>query len=359
MKKNILSSRIKEYSALATCILGAADMAHGQVIHTDVNPDIIIHGNEDFALDLNNDGITDFYFIIEEESYWSNGYVNIATANVNSNSVVITATYYSDFFPAVFEYGDSIKPSLNWQHANDEVLGHAFKFWQGAYYSSFLSGSWLNKYEKFLPLRFIINNENHYGWVKLSVTGWANKITIHNYAYESQPDTPISAGCPVYYLDADNDYHGASDDPGTVLCQNPGAGFSISNDDCDDSNAEINPAVPEILNNNLDDDCNGYIDEFPTGNLTAITDEYSLIVFPNPSSGKFMIDLLLNDKQSSEARIEVINATTQTIYSEKVNIQQGKLKKEISLQDVAINGVYILKISIGTNVLKVLINMKK
>ena len=38
----------------------------------------------------------------------------------------------------------------------------------------------------------------------------------------------------LYYVDADGDGHGAGN--GTSLCQDPGSGYSLSNDDCDDTN---------------------------------------------------------------------------------------------------------------------------
>src|SRR6185436_15880288 len=45
----------------------------------------------------------------------------------------------------------------------------------------------------------------------------------------------------VYYADADGDSYGSSTDAGTSLCSNPGAGYSATNNDCDDANNTINP----------------------------------------------------------------------------------------------------------------------
>ncbi|MBP6511230.1 MAG: T9SS type A sorting domain-containing protein [Bacteroidia bacterium] len=78
----------------------------------------------------------------------------------------------------------------------------------------------------------------------------------------------------TYYTDADGDNYGTG--IGTSLCNNPGAGFSTVNGDCDDNNAAVNPAAQEVCNN-VDDDCNGLTDDgltFTTYYTDADGDNY-------------------------------------------------------------------------------------
>ncbi|MBK6483908.1 MAG: T9SS type A sorting domain-containing protein [Chitinophagaceae bacterium] len=70
----------------------------------------------------------------------------------------------------------------------------------------------------------------------------------------------------TYYADLDNDSYGDLTDIGTSLCNNPGAGFSTNNTDCNDGNIAINPAAIESCNG-IDDNCNGTADD----GLTFIT----------------------------------------------------------------------------------------
>ncbi|MBK9733092.1 MAG: putative metal-binding motif-containing protein [Chitinophagaceae bacterium] len=70
----------------------------------------------------------------------------------------------------------------------------------------------------------------------------------------------------TYYADADNDGFGSLLDAGNSLCNNPGAGFSLNNTDCNDGNGIINPSAIEICNS-IDDNCNGTADD----GLTFIT----------------------------------------------------------------------------------------
>ncbi|MBX7052489.1 MAG: putative metal-binding motif-containing protein, partial [Flavobacteriales bacterium] len=62
----------------------------------------------------------------------------------------------------------------------------------------------------------------------------------------------------TYYMDDDGDGYG---DPNvtTIACAQPFP-YSANNLDCDDSNSAIRPFAPEVCNN-IDDDCDGSIDE--------------------------------------------------------------------------------------------------
>ncbi|WP_339627168.1 MopE-related protein [uncultured Winogradskyella sp.] len=62
---------------------------------------------------------------------------------------------------------------------------------------------------------------------------------------------------PLFYVDADGDGYGDSNDTGSGYCVSPGVGYSSNNSDCDDSNSAINPAAVEIGGNSVDENCDG------------------------------------------------------------------------------------------------------
>lgn len=73
----------------------------------------------------------------------------------------------------------------------------------------------------------------------------------------------------TFYVDADEDGFGSAADAGTLFCIDPGTGYAINNNDCNDEEAAINPDATEVLNG-VDDNCNGQVDEglactIPTG----------------------------------------------------------------------------------------------
>jgi hypothetical protein len=84
-------------------------------------------------------------------------------------------------------------------------------------------------------------------------------------------DSDANVGLPsTWYGDADGDTFG---DLGSVVeaCTAP-EGFVADGQDCDDSNAQISPAAAETCNN-LDDDCDGAIDEDADGSGQWFADE--------------------------------------------------------------------------------------
>lgn len=79
-------------------------------------------------------------------------------------------------------------------------------------------------------------------------------------AFSCRPDDICEDSDRIeWYADADGDGYG---NPNYIYvdCDQP-AGFVANNSDCDDSNAAINPEATEILDNGIDDNCDGEIDE--------------------------------------------------------------------------------------------------
>src|SRR5258706_15928538 len=65
----------------------------------------------------------------------------------------------------------------------------------------------------------------------------------------------------TFYRDADGDGYGAAAmTKAACSLAVAGAGFVANSTDCDDTNANISPAAPEICANGKDDNCNGVID---------------------------------------------------------------------------------------------------
>ncbi len=79
------------------------------------------------------------------------------------------------------------------------------------------------------------------------------------------------------YADTDNDNYGDPNAP-QPFCGTCGVGYVTDNNDCNDSNANVNPAATEICNQ-IDDDCDMLVDE---GGVCTQQDCYSLIVGASP-----------------------------------------------------------------------------
>jgi hypothetical protein len=63
----------------------------------------------------------------------------------------------------------------------------------------------------------------------------------------------------TFFRDADEDSYGTADDT-TSACDIPD-GYAAAQGDCDDADAELNPAVEELCFDDLDNNCDGEVDE--------------------------------------------------------------------------------------------------
>jgi hypothetical protein len=113
----------------------------------------------------------------------------------------------------------------------------------------------------------------------------------------------------TFYEDADGDTYG---DPATGqdFCLIPTELLVANGDDCDDTNALVNPAATEVWENGIDDDCNPSTSDVSVGELTAF--EFNL--FPNPTPERLTIS-----RSSSEAStLEIFNSLGSLVHTSTV-----------------------------------------
>ncbi len=133
----------------------------------------------------------------------------------------------------------------------------------------------------------------------------------------------------AYFTDTDNDTYGTG--TGTLFCQDPGTGYSLIDGDCNDSNPNAYPGATEILNNGIDENCDG------TDNYLG-TPEIDNVIFtiqPNPSTGIFKV----NFNQLITGRIECSDLNGKIVSSQTIENSFVVL----NLTSIS-NGTYILKI---------------
>jgi hypothetical protein len=75
------------------------------------------------------------------------------------------------------------------------------------------------------------------------------------------PNDVDAVGCTLWYVDADEDSHGALDAASACLCFPEEEFQSPTADDCDDANPDVSPSEAEVCNDELDNNCDGGWDE--------------------------------------------------------------------------------------------------
>jgi hypothetical protein len=177
-------------SAAGVSILALAQPSQAEIVYTPTHQTV----RGPLALDLNNDGITDFT-INNLVSSCSTGpdciLQNLVVSPNQPNRVWVT--YGGLSFAQALPLGEKVGPT--------DKFGSIFvqmdrcKATRSSFY---LSGSWPETNNRYLGLEFSIDGQTHFGWARLSVkiAGRYCKVAavLTGYAYETVPGVPIRTG---------------------------------------------------------------------------------------------------------------------------------------------------------------------
>ena len=177
-------------------ILALALPAEAKVVYTQTYLELSVHGK--FPIDLNHDGQNDFQFYRWDvgSSAGSNSGLRLANSYAPAaNGVVAYKPFRAVYSAAAIPTGVPIGPRRPFKSAASLAavfysFGHPVD-WEGQWANG---GKGLQNH--YAGVQFLINNEIHYGWLRVSVKTAANRFTavLTGYAYESIPNKPIVAG---------------------------------------------------------------------------------------------------------------------------------------------------------------------
>jgi len=147
-----------------------------------------------YSIDLNHDGIVDFGLANTTNYNTDQQFWNLSARGVRGNSVAGTFVYRG--FPVnahAFSAGQEIGPPTKFFGGNAKLASF---YAGGGGYSA--HGNWVGATDRYLGVKFQIGGQTHYGWVRLNVRVLIRPVRIiallTGYAYETDPDTPITAG---------------------------------------------------------------------------------------------------------------------------------------------------------------------
>ncbi len=204
MKKQLL----KKFSSFIITAMMFSVSANAQIIYTDVIPDTTINTNGGvYALDLNNDGTTDFNITYTTTSITQTcGGILHTSTNINIRITPLGANEVGNWSPthpsALLLNSNIDSSSFTWLNNANQILtsiswqcgtfGGGQFFWGASY-----TGYWNGAVDKYIPLRLHVSSQKYYGWVRLDVATGALSFTVKDYAYNSIPNQPILAGQTV------------------------------------------------------------------------------------------------------------------------------------------------------------------
>ena len=68
-------------------------------------------------------------------------------------------------------------------------------------------------------------------------------------------------------------------------------------------------------------------------------------IYPNPTNGQFTVDLHLTQKINATAKLELIDITGRTVYSQNAIVRNGILQQKFMITSLLATGVYTAKIT--------------
>lgn len=201
--------KLTQYSAASLAFLSAGQTVSGQIIITDVEPDIFIDApNSFYELDLDNNGLTDFFISATSVSFLSttaegvfNNFIRGVNADPGSGNFIAGYTAADGFaYPFALNVSDVIDSITPMQSDAFQSMAYSFYAVKNAstVFNIISAGEWLNgETDKFLGFKFLIESEYHFGWARLDVGVDNNAFTIKSYAYEASANTGIETTLDV------------------------------------------------------------------------------------------------------------------------------------------------------------------
>lgn len=209
LKKNLVG-----YSSIAAIIIASSKESNGQIIYSDLNPDVIVkpitnswgdkYNDTTVLMDLNNNGVVDFKIHINFYSY-NNPQSSCDSARneivpYGQNSIMFSSSGVSSsgdtiIVAAKLDLNALIGPDTAF--INDDLWlyrqqGHYISYY-GGYCSYSKKGVWRDAFNNFIGVKFIEGGNTYYGWVRLAASD-GDTYAIRDYAYNASPGEPIQAG---------------------------------------------------------------------------------------------------------------------------------------------------------------------
>jgi hypothetical protein len=184
-------------TAAGVGVLALASPTEAKIVYTPAHVKLPAEGS--YAIDLDHDGTTDFHIgrwgnVSSAGSIGGLGIGNYSAAA--TNGVVATKPFRVVPAAVAIPAGKSIGPQRRF-YSGGSLCTVSYSFGSHKVRSN---GQWVDGGQGlkggYIGVKFISNNELHYGWVRVSVSIHDHLMTaeLTGYAYETIPNKPIVAG---------------------------------------------------------------------------------------------------------------------------------------------------------------------
>jgi hypothetical protein len=188
-----LENRLKVYALTATAAgvgLLSTQQCMAEVVYTPAKGRL--PHSEWIKIDLDHNGTYDFSF------FWSSTNYKVLEREVVARPI--------QFNGGIIGYAGAVHPYASALQKKARIGSQAAFVGPSAFLArtqvshylccyTLYGGPWRDVSDKFLGVKFLIGQEVHYGWIRLSIGGGARlNVILNGYAYETVPNKPILAG---------------------------------------------------------------------------------------------------------------------------------------------------------------------
>lgn len=178
-----LASYVAAAGATSACLLATSTPAKAHIVYTPTYTTFSggTFGFPGLSLDLNHDGIVDFYLlnVCVTSGVWC------AAGAQSGNAVVLSAgSFFGYPYAGALNVGKTIGSSGAFGAAGVMI---------GTANGGCAAGLWCGVKGRFLGLKFSIQGKTHFGWARINSNG-GSSATLTGYAYETVPNKAIRAG---------------------------------------------------------------------------------------------------------------------------------------------------------------------
>lgn len=198
-KSTILDKKLLKYMSASAAVLATGAAATGQVVYTDVAPDVVASGvGTGISIDLNNDLTNDFIAAVlgnsNAQAAMAYPFATGASCAGGNPSNEIMGTMPSAYnYASKLAFNDPIGASGPWLGTN--CVSGTMGYYVIANGSSPYSEQWNNGVtDGYMGLKFESGGNVYYGWARFDLSADQLTLTLKDYAYESTAGTAINAG---------------------------------------------------------------------------------------------------------------------------------------------------------------------
>ncbi|MBK9457838.1 MAG: T9SS type A sorting domain-containing protein [Bacteroidetes bacterium] len=223
MKNTSLINRLASYSLASISFVLIHEPVNGEVIYTDLEPDIILPGPNDlYPFDIDNSGSNELRFYNFSFAYYN--YTNFSYRTRQAimidsmyDGVYVAALADWTYYSGIIKYASALVAGVlideydHWYKMDNPVDNFAMaaltftNVGAGTGTDSCNNCYWYNEsisetVNGFLAVKFKIEDNFHYGWIRCDVLDEGRTLVIKDYAYEDEPNNPIVAGDTTHYV---------------------------------------------------------------------------------------------------------------------------------------------------------------